>query len=161
MTLVLEEEKIVSFEDLEELVLSLREKGKKIATLNGSFDLLHAGHLHILREAKKRCDVLIVLLNSDESIQRYKSLDRPIIPLKYRLELMASIGCVDYVSSFGEDDPRKILTLIKPDVHINGAEYGSSCIEAETVGKYGGHIHLVNRIEGLSTTQIIDKIKKL
>lgn len=144
---------------LESTVLKLKSQNKRIATLNGSFDLMHAGHLYIIYEAKKQGDILIVALNSDSSIQRYKSPTRPIIPLKYRLELMSALEFVDYVTWFDETDPREILKKIRPDVHVNGVEYGAHCIEAETVKECGGKIHLVDRIDGLSTSQILAKIK--
>ena len=142
-------------------IAELKGQGKTIATLNGSFDLMHAGHLHIIFEASKVCDVLIVALNTDRSIQQYKSSLRPIVPLQYRLEMMSSIGFVNYVTWFDETDPRNILNIIKPDVHVNGVEYGENCIEADVVKKHGGKIHLVDLIPSLSTTQIINKIKAL
>lgn len=147
--------------DIAQKVAALKSQKKTIATINGSFDLMHAGHLYILYEAKKQADILIVALNSDSSIQRYKSKDRPIIPLKYRLELMSALEFVDYVTWFDELDPREILSKIKPDVHVNGIEYGENCIEAETVKRSGGKIHLVDRIDGLSTSDILKKINSL
>jgi rfaE bifunctional protein nucleotidyltransferase chain/domain len=136
----------------------LRAAGKSIATLNGSFDLMHAGHLHIVFEASQVCDVLIVALNTDRSIQEYKSPKRPIVPLEYRLQMMAALGFVDYVTWFDETDPRRILGEIKPDVHVNGAEYGENCIEAPVVKENGGRIHIVKLVPGLSTSQILKKI---
>ncbi len=106
-------------------------------------------------------DKLIVLLNTDESIQKYKSKDRPIIPLKYRMQMISAIEFVDYVSFFEETDPCRILSLVKPDIHVNGAEYGANCIEAKTVISNGGRIHVVDIIEGFSTTKIIKKIKNI
>lgn len=147
--------------DIAQKVAALKCQNKTIATINGSFDLMHAGHLYILYEAKKQADILIVALNSDSSIQRYKSKDRPIIPLKYRLELVSALEFVDYVTWFDELDPREILSKIKPDVHVNGIEYGENCIEAETVKRSGGKIHLVDRIDGLSTSDILKKINSL
>ena len=140
-------------------IKSLRDQKKSIATLNGSFDLIHAGHLQILFEASTVADVLIVALNSDESIRQYKSHSRPLIPLEYRLQMIAALEFVDYVTWFNETDPRKLLELIQPDVHVNGAEYGEDCIEAETVKKHGGRLHIVKLIPGLSTSKIIEKIK--
>jgi rfaE bifunctional protein nucleotidyltransferase chain/domain len=151
--------KLVFPEDIEEKVAALR-KNRTIATLNGSFDLLHAGHLHILYEASKQADYLIVALNSDASIKQYKSPDRPLIPLKERLQMVAALEFVDFVTWFEETDPCVLLKKIKPDVHVNGAEYGAECIEAKTVTKYEGRIHIVELIPGLSTSQIIEKIKK-
>lgn len=139
----------------------IREQGLTIATLNGSFDLMHAGHLHTIYEASKQADILIVALNSDESIKGYKDPSRPIIPLNYRIEMMTAIGFVDYVTWFHELDPRAILEEIRPDIHANGSEYGHQCIEAETVKKYGGQIHIIDLVPGLSTSTIIHKIEKL
>jgi D-glycero-beta-D-manno-heptose 1-phosphate adenylyltransferase len=145
---------------IEEKVAQLRRQGKTIATLNGSFDLLHAGHLEILFQAAKRAEVLIVLLNTDRSIQEYKSPLRPIIPLLYRLRMMACLAMVSYVTWFDETDPRTLLARIKPDVHVNGAEYGAECIEAAVVRAHGGKIHIVELVAGLSTSEIISKIVK-
>lgn len=150
--------KWISPSTLEDTVARLRKEGKTIATLNGSFDILHAGHLHILFEASKQADILIVALNSDESIKKYKSPDRPFITLDYRLELLAAIEFVDYVTWFPEVDPRTLLKKIQPDIHVNGAEYGEDCIEKEVVLSYGGRLVLVDRIDGLSTTQLINKV---
>lgn len=151
--------KLVEPEQLEKSVANLRKAGKTIATLNGSFDLLHAGHLYILDQAKRQADVLFVALNSDASIRAYKSKDRPLISLNYRLEMMAAIEFVDFVTWFDEVDPRAILAKIRPDVHVNGAEYGPHCIEGEVVRSFGGRIHLVDRIPSLSTSSIIEKIQ--
>lgn len=155
------QKKLLEPEKIEERVSALRAKKLTIATINGSFDLLHAGHLFILHEASKQADCLIVALNSDASIQKYKSPKRPIVPLAYRLELMAALECVDYVTWFEEADPRALLAKIRPDVHVNGAEYGENCIEADTVRNHGGRLHLVERIGGLATSSLIEKIKKL
>ena len=145
--------------DLENAVQKWRSEGKTIATLNGSFDLMHAGHLEIIYEASKQADILLVALNSDASIQKYKSPKRPIIPLEYRLRMMAALAFVDYVTWFEETDPCALLEKVRPDVHVNGAEYGHDCIEADVVKKHGGKIHIVQLVPGLSTSRIIAKIK--
>jgi len=155
------QKKLIAPEQLEESIASLRAQGLTIATLNGSFDLLHAGHLFIIHEASKQADRLIVALNSDASIRQYKSPSRPIVPLQYRLEMISALEFVDFVTWFDETDPRSLLGKIKPDIHVNGAEYGKHCLEAETVKSLGGHLHLVERIPSLATTAIIEKIKQL
>lgn len=152
--------KLIHPNQLKRVVEELRLKGKTIATLNGSFDLLHAGHLQIIFEASQMGDVLIVALNTDQSIQQYKSPKRPIIPLEYRLQMMASLEFVNYVTWFEETDPCHILSIIKPDVHVNGAEYGLNCIEAKTVCSFGGKMHMVQLVPGLSTSAIIKKIRE-
>ena len=139
----------------------LKNAGRSIVTLNGSFDLLHAGHMQILFEASQQGDVLIVALNSDHSIKTYKSFNRPIISLDNRLKLIAALEFVDFITWFDETDPICFLEAIKPHIHVNGAEYGENCIESNTVKKYGGKVYLVNRLPELSTSEIIEKIKKL
>ncbi len=146
---------IIPTEEIPGLVKRLRTEGKTIATLNGSFDLLHAGHLHMIEEASNQADVLIVALNTDRSIQEYKSPTRPICPLKDRQAMMAALRWVDYVTSFDETDPRALLSIIKPDVHVNGSEYGANCIEADVVHR----IHVVNLIPGHSTSNLLKRIK--
>lgn len=153
------QQKILDPKDLEIKIASLRAQGKTIATLNGSFDLLHAGHLYILFEASKVADILIVAVNSDASVRAYKNPKRPIISLAFRIEMLTAISFVDYVTWFDETDPRSILEKIKPDFHVNGSEYGENCIEAEVVKKNGGRLHLVKRIPGLATSDIIRKIQ--
>ena len=111
-------------------------------------------------EASKQADVLIVALNTDDSIKQYKSPDRPIVPLENRLAMMAALEFVTYVTAFDETDPKAILEIIQPDVHVNGAEYGEDCLEANIVKQAGGRVHIVDLIPGLSTTNLLEKIKQ-
>jgi D-beta-D-heptose 7-phosphate kinase/D-beta-D-heptose 1-phosphate adenosyltransferase len=140
--------------ELAPLAAALRSRGKRIVTINGSFDLMHAGHVHILREASRQGDVLIVGLNSDAAIRAYKGSSRPLIPEGQRAELLLSIRYVDYVHIFDETVPMPFLEEVRPDVHVNGAEYGEDCIEAPLVRRYGGKVHVVDRIANLSTTAL-------
>ena len=150
--------KVIDPARIEEKVALLRGAGKTVATVNGSFDLLHAGHLEILYQASQQADVLLVALNTDRSIKEYKSPQRPIISLELRIQMIASLAMVDCVTWFDETDPRALLARIKPDVHVNGAEYGENCIEAEVVRACGGKIHIVKLVPGLSTSHIIKNI---
>ncbi len=152
------EQKLIAPERLELKVGEIRAEGLTLATLNGSFDLLHAGHLYMIHQASLQADRLLVALNSDASIRAYKNPKRPIVPLRYRLELMAALEFVDYVTWFDETDPRALLVRVRPDVHVNGAEYGTNCIEAGTVLQIGARLHLVDRIPSLSTTELIAKV---
>lgn len=154
-------QKIIEPNLLSGFVGDLKKSGKTIATLNGSFDLMHAGHLHIIYEASQVADFLFVLLNTDSSIQRYKCPKRPIISLEYRMEMMAALQFVDYISWFDETDPRSILSTIQPHIHVNGAEYGENCMEAEVVKKHGGKMHIVHLVPGLSTSAILEKIRQI
>lgn len=144
---------------LEKRIKEIKEAGKTIATLNGSFDLLHAGHLEIFYQAAAQADVLVVALNTDASIQQYKSPSRPLVPLKYRLEMVAALEMVDLVTWFDETDPRNFLEIVRPHVHVNGSEYGENCLEADVVKKHGGKLHIVSLVPGLSTSNIIAKIQ--
>jgi len=153
--------KVIDPKDLESFSISLKEEGKTIASLNGSFDLLHPGHLEMIHEASLQADILFLLLNTDASIQQYKSPNRPILPLKVRLQQIAALQDVDFVSYFDETDPRQMLEKIKPHVHVNGSDYGQDCLEAEVVKRYGGKIQIVKLIPGYSTSNLIKKIKAL
>jgi D-beta-D-heptose 7-phosphate kinase/D-beta-D-heptose 1-phosphate adenosyltransferase len=137
------------------LAASLRAKGKRIVTINGSFDVLHSGHLHILNEARLRGDVLFVAVNSDRSVKSYKGPGRPVIGERARAEMLLALRMVDYVHIFDEADPIAFLEEVRPDVHVNGSEYGEDCIESETVKRGGGRVHIVDRIPGLSTSGLI------
>lgn len=152
--------KILAPEDLDIKLATLKRDGKTVATLNGAFDLLHAGHMYMLFEAARQADVLLVALNSDASIRTYKGEDRPIITLEKRLEMLTAIEFVDYVTWFEEANPCALLAKIRPDVHVNGEEYGQECIESATLKKCGTRLHLVKRIPDLATSEIIEKIGK-
>jgi rfaE bifunctional protein nucleotidyltransferase chain/domain len=153
--------KRIAPQDLKQKVEELKKEGKTIATLNGSFDLMHAGHLQIIYEASLMADVLIVALNSDNSIKGYKSKDRPIIELEYRLQMMTALGFVTFVTWFDELNPLEFLKKVIPHVHVNGADWGKDCIEASLIKEQNAQLHIANFVEGLSTTQIIKKIKQL
>jgi D-glycero-beta-D-manno-heptose 1-phosphate adenylyltransferase len=152
--------KFKSQKEIFEITKKLKQKGKTIVTFNGSFDILHSGHTKSFREAKNKGDYLIIFINSDKSVKSYKGKDRPIISEKHRAEMVASLSYVDYVALFNESDPRKVLSVVKPDIHCNGAEWGKDCIEKKTVEKNGGKIHILKQYKGISTTEIIKKILK-
>jgi len=150
--------KIISPHNLAKKVQSLKDDGETIITLNGSFDLLHAGHLYIIHQAKMVGGTLILALNSDVSVRKYKGPNKPLIPLTNRIELMTALEFVDYITWFDEPDPRHILSIICPHFHVNGTEYKENMIEEQTVREGGGEIYLVDRIPLLSTSEIIQKI---
>ncbi len=143
----------------------LRSAGKKIVTVNGSFDLLQAGHLDFLEEARQQGDILIVGINTDTSIQDKKGVTRPIISQEQRAALLAALICVDYVVIFEgaySDEPHgSFLPAIKPNIHVNGEEYGpvESWIEYPVMQQFGIRAYQVKRRPNLSTSEIIEKIK--
>ncbi|NUM37427.1 MAG: adenylyltransferase/cytidyltransferase family protein [Candidatus Brocadiae bacterium] len=149
-------EKIISWENIAKI-----RKNKILVTTNGSFDILHVGHLRILQQAKKCGDILLVLVNSDVSVKLNKGDSRPIIPLAERMEMLAGLACVDYVMSFDEKEVLFALEKIKPDIHVKGGTFIPACIEKEKklVECYGGKHICLSIVEGYSTTNIIEKIK--
>jgi len=153
--------KIVTRDTLAGICTRLHRDGVRIVTCNGSFDLFHFGHLRFLEEARAQGDVLVVGVNSDRSIKEYKSPSRPIIPQDQRAQIVAALALVDYVHVFDETVPMPFLEVVRPAVHVNGAEYGAECIEAEMVKRHGGVIHLVPKVAGLSTTELMARIAKL
>lgn len=152
--------KCVDRADIGAHAAAIRASGKRIVTLNGSFDLLHAGHLALIGEAADQGDHLIVALNTDASIKAYKSPSRPIVPLHYRMAMMAALLFVDSVTSFDELDPIALIREIRPDVHCNGSEYGYESIEADAVREVGGRLHIVQLVPGLSTSRLIKRIRE-
>lgn len=152
------ESKIKSIDELGQIVAELKQQGKTIVTNNGSYDIMHLGHVKGLFYAAELGDVLIVGLNSDKSIKAYKSADRPINDEVMRLHMLAALGCVDYVFLFDETTPLDWLARLQPDIHTNGAEYGKACIEREMVEQHGGQIKLLPMVDGYKTSLIIDKI---
>ncbi|MBC8495523.1 adenylyltransferase/cytidyltransferase family protein [archaeon] len=154
-------EKIKTREEIKELCVKLKAVGLTIVTTNGSYDILHAGHVRMLEEAKKQGDILIVGLNSDKSVQAYKNKDRPIIPEQYRAELLAALECVDYVTLFDETVPMEFIKSVVPDIHVNYAGYGGDCVEKPLLDEIGAKLHLVGDLCDFSTTKIVDKIIKI
>jgi len=154
--------KIKTLEELKSIIEKHKEQGKKIATTNGSFDLLHIGHMYILEGAKRFTDVLIVFLNSDISIRRLKGSRRPIVPEKERAEMLSCLECVDYVVIFDEDKPLELLKEIKPDFHIKGGSFVLENIkeERDLIESWGGKHILLPPVEGYSTTNLINNILK-
>ncbi|MGH9241263.1 MAG: PfkB family carbohydrate kinase [Vicinamibacterales bacterium] len=153
-----EARRLLPRQSLRALAATLRAKGRRLVTINGSFDVLHGGHLYILNEARQQGDVLIVGLNSDASVRSYKGPSRPIVPERQRAEMLLALRMVDYVHIFDEADPIAFLAELHPDVHVNGAEYGEQCVERDVVVHNGGKLHLVKRIPDLSTSAIVRQL---
>ena len=137
-----------------------KQKKKKVIFTNGVFDLIHAGHVTYLESAKRLGDILVVALNSDESTTRLKGPTRPINPLKDRMVVMAALESVDYVISFGDDTPLKLIQKILPAVLVKGGDYDPKKIVGyQEVTENGGVVKVIRFLEGRSTTSIAAKIK--
>ncbi len=152
--------KIIDSLHCEALMAELHRNGKNIVSTNGTFDILHIGHTRYLAEAKKMGDILVVGVNSDASVKRYKSPDRPINPLADRMEILANLEMIDYVVMFDEDTPNRLLEKIKPTIHVKGGDYDIEKLpETAVVRKYHGEVRTVQFVEGKSTTNVINKMQ--
>jgi D-beta-D-heptose 7-phosphate kinase/D-beta-D-heptose 1-phosphate adenosyltransferase len=135
--------------------------GEKVVATNGCFDILHPGHIRYLKEAKTLGDRLVVLVNSDASVQRLKGPERPVNLLEHRMEMLAALDCVDWVVAFDEDTPKLLIDQLLPDVLVKGGDYTdvSSIAGSEAVLANGGEVKILSFIAGHSTTAIIQTIK--
>lgn len=151
---------VLSDEQLLLAVEDARAHGEKIVFTNGCFDIIHAGHVSYLEQAKELGDRLIVAVNSDESVRRLKGSGRPINPVDRRMAVLAGLESVDWVTSFSEDTPHRLLNLFKPDILVKGGDYRlNEVVGAEDVAAYGGRVEVLGVVEGVSTTKIVEKIK--
>ena len=140
-----------------------REKrnGKKVVFTNGCFDLLHPGHIRSLEAARALGDVLIVGMNSDESVRTLKGRGRPVIPAQERAEILASLECVDAVVIFDELTPQRVVAELLPDILVKGGDWpGNQIVGREEVEAAGGKVVLVDVLEGYSTTEILRRIRE-
>jgi len=153
-------DKIILRKNIEKKIKSLKHEKKKIVFTNGCFDILHPGHVEYLRKAKSFGDLLIVGVNSDQSIGKLKGSNRPINNWKSRTKVLEGLESVDYIVNLSENDPIKLIEKIKPDIHVKGGDYeAKSLLEHKTVLENGGKVKIVKFVKGYSTTTIIDRIK--
>lgn len=148
---------------LDQLLLAIedaRAHGEKIVFTNGCFDILHAGHVTYLEQARAQGDRLIVGVNDDGSVTRLKGPGRPINSVDRRMAVLAGLGAVDWVVSFGEDTPERLLGEVRPDVLVKGGDYGvEQVVGADIVKAYGGEVRVLGLVENSSTTAIVEKIR--
>jgi rfaE bifunctional protein nucleotidyltransferase chain/domain len=152
-------EKVVPLTTLLEALAHRRAAGARVAVTNGTFDLMHVGHLRSLEAARATADVLVVGINSDASVRSYKAPNRPIVPEAERAEVVAAFACVDYVVIFEEPTASRLLEALRPDVYVKGADYASKPLpERPIVEAYGGDIVLVELEAEHSTSDLVDEI---
>ena len=138
-----------------------KESGNKIVFTNGCYDLIHRGHIDLLSQAKNKGDKLIVGINTDRSVQQLKGDDRPIQTFDDRVIIINAINCVDMVVGFDEDTPDKIIKELLPDVLVKGGDYSiNQIVGADTVIAHGGNVEIIDLIEGISTSSLINHILK-
>lgn len=154
--------KIVNLEQLNMIVKELKKEGKIIVATSGCFDIIHAGHVIYLEKAKEKGDILVLLLNTDESVRKLKGKERPIVPENERTIVVAGLESVDYVCLFNESNPCNYLKSFKPDLFVKGDDYkGIHIPEMDILDLYGGRVEYINYINGCSTTNIVERIKGL
>lgn len=153
--------KVKNHDELREIVTDLHSAGKKVVFTNGCFDILHTGHVRYLNVAKSYGDVLVVAINSDDSVKRLKGKDRPIMDQSERAEVLSALGMVDYVTVFEEDDPHHVIAELLPDVLVKGGDWEvEKIVGRDIVEENGGKVYSIPYIEGASTTNIIERIKE-
>ncbi len=151
--------KIVSRAELPRIVQDLKSQGKRVVFTNGCFDLIHGGHIHLLRTSRLQGDCLIAALNSDDSIRRIKDKGRPILDEGQRGRVVSSFEMVDYVVFFDEDTPEDLIREVKPDVLVKGGDYPmEGVVGRQQVWDNGGEVAVVKPQESHSTTQVIQEI---
>ena len=147
-------------ENWKEKLENWKKEGKKIVFTNGCFDIIHAGHVDYLEKAKALGDILVVGLNSDNSVRRLKGKDRPINPVEYRKKVLEALKPVDLVIIFEEDTPENLIKKVKPDVLVKGGDYTvDTIVGADFVKSYGGKVAIIDFVYDISTTKITQKIR--
>jgi D-glycero-beta-D-manno-heptose 1-phosphate adenylyltransferase len=153
--------KVKQCRELAELLRAHKQAGKRIVFTNGCFDLMHVGHTRYLQAAKDLGDLLVVGVNSDESVRSLnKAPDRPIVPESQRAEVVAALGSVDYVVLFNEPDPYSLIASLQPDVLVKGGDWAvERIVGREIVEARGGVVRTIPLVPGVSTTSIIQRIR--
>ena len=152
----------INFDDIAFVCESLRRESKIIVFTNGCFDIIHTGHTHYLKKAKEYGDVLIVGLNSDDSVQRLKGEERPLNTEADRAEVLLSLKPVDYAVVFTEDTPFELIKRIQPDILVKGGDYkAEDVVGVDIVNERSGKVVIIPFVEGKSTSGLVEKIKKL
>jgi len=148
-------------ETLKPVLDKLKDAGQTLVMANGCFDILHVGHTRYLAGAKAAGDVLVVAVNTDESVRRIKGKGRPVYPLDERMELLSAFACVDFVTAFGEASADRILQILKPNVQAKGTDYTAETVpERKTVEAYGGCVAIVGDPKDHASSSVITQISK-
>jgi rfaE bifunctional protein nucleotidyltransferase chain/domain len=151
---------IPDYRDVAAALKPRRSQGASVALANGCFDVLHVGHVRLLREAALSADLLVVALNSDESVSANKGPGRPHVPLDERMEVIAALDGVDWVTSFAEGTAGPLLAALKPDVHVKGTDWTEVTVpERDVVLAYGGRVLIAGDEKTHSSSEVIEKLK--
>ena len=146
---------VPDYRALAEQLAPQRERGRSVALANGCFDVLHVGHVRLLAEARRHADLLVVALNTDESARALKGEGRPFVPLPERMEVVAALAGVDFVTSFGETTAGALIEALRPEVQIKGTDRSPETVpEREQVERYGGRIVICGDPKAHSSTEL-------
>jgi len=152
--------KIGSLQEIVARASAARAEGRTVALANGVFDLLHVGHVRYLQEAKEMADLLVVAVNSDASTRVNKGPGRPVIPELERAEMVAALGCVDWVLVFDAPDVRAVLRALQPDVHVKGTDYTAGSVpERDVVQAYGGRVAIAGDPKNHSSSELLKRLQ--
>ena len=152
--------KISSLDVLTARVARARRSGETIVFTNGCFDLLHIGHVRSLEEARRLGDRLVVAVNRDASVRRAKGRGRPVLPAAERIELVASLGCVDWVVGFAADTPIRLIQKVRPDVLAKGGDWAlDEIVGRQLVESWGGRVVRLRQVPGRRSTDLIELIR--
>jgi len=153
--------KILSRGDAASAVRRAQRRGERVVFTNGCFDLLHVGHIRSLEQARGLGEHLVVAVNSDASVRRIKGPSRPIVRARERAEVLAALGCVDWVVIFGEDTPLRLIRALRPDVLAKGGDWSlATIVGREDVLGWGGSVRRLREIPGVRTTEIARRIRE-
>ncbi len=151
--------RVVSRKEIIAIRRKLKRAGKRVVFTNGTFDIIHRGHVEYLQAARRMGDVLVVGLNTDASIRRIKGDKRPINPNRDRATVLSALGCVDYVTMFGDNTPKRLIDAVIPDVLVKGADWSADAIVGkDVVEAHGGCVQRIRLTKGRSTTNVIQRI---
>ncbi len=153
--------KVTTREELASLLAERRRQQQRVVFTNGCFDLMHIGHIRYLQAARNLGDVLVVGVNSDNSVRTLnKGTDRPIVPDAQRAEVLAALACVDYVVIFPEPDPGALIATLQPDILVKGGDWPvDRIVGRETVEARGGRVQTIPLVPGVSTTTLVQRIR--
>ena len=152
-------DKIVERKKLAKILAGLRAKGRRVVFTNGCFDLLHVGHVRYLNAARKKGDLLVVAVNTDDSMRRLKGPNRPLVPQRERAEILGGLAAVDYVTFFSEDTPAEIIAELKPQVLVKGADYkAQEIVGRDFMRRTGGKLVRIPLAKNYSTSKIIKDV---
>jgi rfaE bifunctional protein nucleotidyltransferase chain/domain len=155
-------DKLVTRSEAAQRLRGARRQSERVVFTSGCFDLIHVGHVRSLEEARSLGDRLVVALNTDASVRRCKGADRPVVPLRQRAEVVAALACVDWVTWFGEDTPRRLIGALSPDVYAKGGDWPLATLLAQDLPEgFAGEVRRLRQVPRARTSRIVERLGEL